>query len=50
MKRIRIRLVIAVLGTAAAVSLLSSCHTAAGLGQDMQDAGRGMERSVNRAR
>jgi predicted small secreted protein len=50
MKRLSFRHIIIVLGAAAAVSFLNSCHTAAGLGADVQDAGRGIERSVNRAR
>ena len=49
MKRISIRLVLSVLALAGFGSL-TACHTAAGLGEDVQDAGRGIERAVDRAR
>jgi predicted small secreted protein len=50
MKHSPLRLIAAALIAVAAVVSLSSCHTAEGLGEDMEHAGRGIERAVERAR
>ena len=50
MKRISLRLALLSLLAAAGFSSLTACHTAAGLGEDVKDAGRGIERAVDRAR
>ena len=49
MKRLSSRLIITVLGAVAAMSFLNSCHTAEGIGEDVQHAGRGIERAAHRA-
>lgn len=49
MNRISSRLIITLLGAIAAMSFLNSCHTAEGLGEDVQHAGRGIERAAHKA-
>jgi predicted small secreted protein len=43
------RIILTLLGSAAAMSILNSCHTAEGIGEDVQHAGRGIERAAHRA-
>ena len=43
-----LRLLLAACGSAALFSL-TSCHTAEGIGEDIQHAGRGIERAADRA-
>jgi predicted small secreted protein len=45
-----IRSVLILLGSAIAAATISSCNTVRGVGSDVKTAGRGIERTVDRAR
>jgi predicted small secreted protein len=44
----KLAVVLAVLALAGTAPLLTACYTAAGAGQDLQAAGRGLEHSADR--
>lgn len=46
--RRKLALILAMLGLVATAPYLTACNTTAGAGQDLQAAGRGLERSADR--